>query len=149
MFQRPGATGSCSSPPSPLISPALQTKPSKGGLSKPMVVCRDPAQEPGPECRKAGLNLRLSSLWASLASCWEEFQYGSSDTTILHEVLCTTECFHGAVTSLIPGCLPTRCREAAENVGAFLFCPLQFSLNCPTQAEPRGCWLFGSSIRRA
>lgn len=82
-------------PPSPLISPALQTKPSKGGLSKPMVVCRDPAQEPGPECRKAGLNLRRSSCWASLASCWEEFQSGSSDTTILHEVLCTIECFHG------------------------------------------------------
>lgn len=135
--------------PSPPISPALLTKSEQGRVDKPIVVCRDPAQEPGAECRKAGLNLRLSSPWASLASCWEEFQYGSSDTTILHQVLCSTECFHGAVIFLIPGGLPTRHREAAENVGALLFCPLQSSLNCPTQAEPGGCWLLGSSIRGA
>lgn len=45
--------------PSPPISPAPLTKTNKEGLSETIIVCRNPAQEPGTKCRKAGLNLRL------------------------------------------------------------------------------------------
>lgn len=43
------------------ISPPLLTKSNKEQLTKPIMVCRDPAQVPGAECRKACLDLRPSS----------------------------------------------------------------------------------------